>query len=258
MAKSTGPRTPRGKARSSQNAARHWIESARILPDEQREAAILRSGFADEFHPHGALENELIDDLTFNRLIKRRIDIAYTREFSKACNEKATEMIENIERSASQFYLRAANLGHKGWDGRALGERLRPDLCIDYLEALKNRIGNRGILPGDLAELRLYYGEHITEWAARVMYELVAAQNPAADKKEAVKEVLTTLEAEIQNQNQRKDIVEGILEFEAKSEIQEPERAALETLSRYRAGNGRELKDILDCLERVRRLKTGA
>lgn len=76
MGKSTGPRTPRGKARSSQNAAKHWIDSGRILRSEQKEAAILRSAFAEDFNPQGKIEDEVIDDLTFNRLIKRRIDIA--------------------------------------------------------------------------------------------------------------------------------------------------------------------------------------
>jgi hypothetical protein len=74
MAKSTGPRMPRGKARSSQNAAKHWIESRRILPDEQKEAANLRSGFSNDFKPQGLIENELIGDLTFIvRRLRRRI-----------------------------------------------------------------------------------------------------------------------------------------------------------------------------------------
>jgi hypothetical protein len=61
MGKSTGPRTPGGKARSSKNAAKHWIESRRILPDEQEEAAILRSGFEEDFKPEGLIEHEIID-----------------------------------------------------------------------------------------------------------------------------------------------------------------------------------------------------
>ena len=80
---------PKGKARSSQNAAKHWIESRRILPEEQEEAAILRNGFEEDFKPDGLIEHEIIDDLVLNRLHKRRIDIATTREFSKATVEKA-------------------------------------------------------------------------------------------------------------------------------------------------------------------------
>jgi hypothetical protein len=59
MVKSTGPRTPRGKARSSLNAAKHWIECRRILPDEREQAAILRRGFEIDFKPEGLIEHEI-------------------------------------------------------------------------------------------------------------------------------------------------------------------------------------------------------
>jgi len=258
MAKSTGPRTPRGKARSSQNAAKHWIESRRILPDEQNEAANLRNGFSDDFKPQGLIENELIDDLTFNRLIKRRIDVAYTREFSKASNEKSIRLIENTQRSGTHFWLRAANLGHKDWAVQALGDRLRPDLCIEFLEGLKEKISDRGILPNDLGDLRLFYGNQATEGGARAMYELVPGTSHTADKKEKIQDVLTALEAEIKNQNSLKEIAEEAVEIETASDLQEPARAALDTLLRYRASNGRELKDLLNCFEIVRRLRGAA
>ena len=88
MSKSTGPRTPKGKARSSQNAAKHWIESRRILPEEQGEAAVLRGGFEADFKPESLIEHEIIDDLVFNRLHKRRIDIVMTRDFQKQPSKK--------------------------------------------------------------------------------------------------------------------------------------------------------------------------
>ena len=142
MSKSTGPRTPRGKARSSQNAAKHWIESRRILQEEQGEAAVLRSGFEEDFKPEGLIEHEIIDDLVFNRPHKRRIDIVMTREFSKATIEKAIELRENNERSVTRYWLRLANL-----PGRHLlepAERVRPDICIWALEQLIEGIGERG------------------------------------------------------------------------------------------------------------------
>src|SRR5579863_2887359 len=147
MGKSTGPRTPRGKARSSRNAAKHWIEPGRILPDEQKEAATLRSGFTDHLKPDGFIENEVIDDLTLNRLIKRRIDIAFTREFSKAAIEKTIRLVENNERSATHYWLRAAGVAGTYPAHQELPERLRPELCITALEALEHRISDRGPQP---------------------------------------------------------------------------------------------------------------
>jgi hypothetical protein len=154
VGKSTGPRTPRGKARSSQNAAKHWIESRRILPGEQE---ILRSGFEQDLKPEGLIEHEIIDDLVFNRLHKRRIDIATTRESSKATVEKAIELRENNERPVARYWLPLAKQLGRHWAEPA--ERVRPDICIWTLEQLMERIGDPGPGPEDLALLRIIYGD---------------------------------------------------------------------------------------------------
>jgi hypothetical protein len=267
MGKPTGPRTASGKARSSQNAAKHWIESGRILPEEKKEAVTLRSGFAEDFKPQGSIENEVIDDLTFNRLIKRRIDAAFTREFSKAAIEKTISREESDERSATQYWLRAARAGVRYWPEREQGERLRPDLCVTALEALKRRIGNEGPQPENLAALLRIFGNQPTEHAALAMYELIpiAEKQSGFDQKaeatadKGLKEsVLKTLQTEIDRQTDREERVNGIYEIESASDVQEPPRPVLETLLRYRAANAREFKDLLNSLERIRRLRGGA
>jgi hypothetical protein len=264
MGKSTGPRTPRGKARSSQNAAKHWIESGRILPEEQQDAAILRNGLTEDFKPQGLIEHEVIDDLTLNRLIKRRIDMAFTREFSKATIEKAIRLLENDERSGIQYWLRAAGAGGRYWAQREQSERLRPELCITALESLKRRIGECGPQPENLAALRRIYGDQPTELAAITMYELIPVAEKqteqdqkaeTADEKELKKSILDTLEAEIELQKNRQELAKGIFAIESSSDLQEPPRPALETLLRYRAANTREFKDLLDSLERIRHLR---
>jgi hypothetical protein len=264
MKKGTGPRTPRGKARSSKNAAKHWIESNRILPEEQKEAAILRKGFTDDFNPDGMSENEVIDDLTFNRLIERRIDIAFTREFSKAANEKLARWIENSERPGSQYWLRCVEVGYEGWAERGLGERLRPNDCIVGLEALKSRIADRGPQPEDLAQLRLYYGSHPTEDGAMAICELTSltqkksGQVETAHEERAKLSLLETLQEEIERQRLKRELAEAAYDIDTESDIQEPARPALDALLRYRAANIREFRDLLDCFERIRRLRSDA
>jgi len=162
MSKSTGPRTPRGKARSSKNAAKHWIEAGRILPDEQQDAAVLRSGFEEDFKPQGLIEEEIIDDLVFNRLIKRRIDIAFTREFSKASIETTIKEMDRRERPATQYWLRVAGLWNDYRTEREGAERLLPGECISTLKELQRRIRDRGVQPEDLALLRTAYGDQPT------------------------------------------------------------------------------------------------
>jgi hypothetical protein len=258
MGNSTGPRTPRGKARSSQNAAKHWIESCRILPEEQKEAIVLRKGLTEDFKPEGMIENEVIDDLTLNRLIKRRIDTAFTREFAKAAIEKKAELAENYEGLSTQFWLGAVDAGYGYWAEGGLVERLPPDACIAFLEALKRRIGARGPQPEDLAELRLYYGSRPIEQAALAMHQLELGPKQAADDNELKEDILETFDAEIAVQRNKRDLAEKAYAIETASDLQEPVGPALDTLLRYRSANIREFKDLLDCLERIRRLGRGA
>jgi len=258
MGNSTGPRTPRGKARSSQNAAKHWIESCRILPQEQKEATLLRKGLVEDFDPQGTMENELVDDMTLNRLIKRRIDIAFTREFSQAANQKTAGSIGAYDGLSTQFWLGAvdAKYGYRG-EGR-LDQRLPPDACIAFLEVLKRRIGERGPTPEDLAQLRLYYGSQITnEQECLAMHQLELGQE-APDDKELRKNIGETLDAEIEAVRNRRELTEKAYVIETASNFQEPDWPTLETLLRYRGANNREFKDLLDCYERVHRLKSSA
>ena len=265
MGNSTGPRTPRGKARSSQNAAKHWIESGRILPAEQKEAAILRSGFEEDFKPQGPIEHEIVDDLVFNRLHKRRIDIVFTREFSKATIEKAVELRENSERPIARYWLRLA--GVLGRHSAEPAGRLNPSGCIQALQVLMKQIRDRGPQPGDLEQLRVCYGDQPTEQAAHLMYLLArvaadhTAQNKAPQKTcqdELKQEVLDALQTEIEQQKESEELAGDLLAIECASDLQEPPRPALETLLRYRAANTREFKDLLDSLERIRRLRRSA
>lgn len=262
MGKSTGPRTPKGKARSSRNAAKHWIESGRILPGEQKEAAILRSGLTEDFNPQGTIENELIDDLTMNRLIKRRVDKAFTREFSKAAFGNEMQFVENIENSNLQYWLRFA--GRRYWPHRELGERLRATQCIEELKALKLQISVRGPQPEDATMLQCIFGDQPTEHAALAMHELTrvlesqtvdSSGAAPADGTEPKDAILETLESEIDMQKNREEIENNLEAIEIASDLQEPPGPTLDILLRYRAANTREFNTLLNSLERIRNLR---
>ena len=90
------------------------------------EAAILRNGIAEEFNPQGLIEQEIVDDLTLNRLMKRRCDKAVSREFSKASIEKTLKLEENHQRSAVQYLLRVANIWTINGTNSQQAPRLRP------------------------------------------------------------------------------------------------------------------------------------
>jgi hypothetical protein len=267
MSKSTGPRTPKGKARSSKNAAKHWIESGRILPEEEHDAAILRRGLEGDFKPQSLIEDEVIDDLVFNRLIKRRIDIAFTREFSKASIETTIKEMDHRERSSVQYWLRMAGLSDEYSTERERAEALNPDDCVTALKTLRGLIRERGVQPEDLQKLRELYGDQPTEYAAIAMYLLVPLATKKAEQDKTVEtkddaerktDILEMLKTEIQEQERRQELAQRILEIECAPDLQEPPRHTLETLLRYRAANTRELNSLLDSLERIRRLRKNA
>ncbi len=62
---SSGPKTPEGKARVSQNALRHGLTSTRLVirDDEREEFASFRDGLVLELNPQGAVEQVTFDDL---------------------------------------------------------------------------------------------------------------------------------------------------------------------------------------------------
>lgn len=261
MLEATGPRTARGKARSSQNAAKHWIESRRILPDEQEEAAILQSGLEEDFSPEGLIEQEIIDDFVLNRLHKRRIDIAMTREFSKATVEKAIELRENNERPVARYWLRQANV--LGRHSAEPAERVPPGLCISALQGLMKRIGHRGPQPEDLELLRTMYGDQPTEHAALTMLLLTEVREEQSEKDEVARRevqesVLGALQAEVEVQGNRLELANNLIGIECDSDLREPTRNTLETLQRHRTANMREFTHLMDSLERIRRLRQDA
>jgi hypothetical protein len=266
MGTSAGPKSRNGKLRSSRNAAKHWIESGRILPGEQEAAAVLQTEFMADLEPEGLLGIEIIDDLTLNRLVKRRIDVAFTREFARASIEKTIALTEKSEHSGTQYWLRRANWDGINWAKTEKAERLRPTYCVAALESLKRKIADRGPDPRDLEYLRELYGDQPTQSAATAMYKflLVTAKQAVQDKTETLdpkklkESILETLQYEIEFQRHLEELEAKAITVDLASSSQEPPRTELETLLRYRAANIREFKDLLECFERVRRLRRGA
>src|SRR3954452_14470697 len=62
-ATSTGPKTEEGKARSSQNAMKHGLNSnRRVLPwESQQEYEVLQRTFDEQYRPVSDMECELLD-----------------------------------------------------------------------------------------------------------------------------------------------------------------------------------------------------
>ncbi len=84
-ARSTGPRTPEGKARVARNPIKHgfFVAQEKWTPEQQRDFATLLGGFSDEFKPQGALEESCLMTMAENPYVQDGGDAAL-REYCRA------------------------------------------------------------------------------------------------------------------------------------------------------------------------------
>jgi hypothetical protein len=83
---STGPRTPEGKARVSQNALRHGLTAAHLVirPDEQDEFDNFQASLSTELAPQGAIET-----VTFHELLHAAWNLQRFRRIEAECSTGA-------------------------------------------------------------------------------------------------------------------------------------------------------------------------
>jgi hypothetical protein len=72
---STGPRTPEGKTRSSQNAQKHGLTAAELVigPEDREEFEAMLADFQCNLAPQGAIQQTLFDELVSAAWNMRRI-----------------------------------------------------------------------------------------------------------------------------------------------------------------------------------------
>jgi hypothetical protein len=144
--KSTGPRTARGKARSSRNALKHCALARTLLasdpaPNEKSaEFRALCDDFSAELKPVGPFETMLVDQVITAVWRKRRARQAHSAEL--ALNLNATPQPQpNAEAPASQD---AARLPYGHILNRILRYESRQDreifLAMDQLQKYRSRL----------------------------------------------------------------------------------------------------------------------
>ena len=95
--KSTGPRTPEGKAKASMNALRHGLRARSVVlrDEDQEEFDQLHAGLQNRYQPRNAAEQHLVD-----QAVIAKWKLARAEAFESACDAKAKTPA-----------ARAANLG---------------------------------------------------------------------------------------------------------------------------------------------------
>jgi hypothetical protein len=110
--KSTGPRTPEGKAASSKNSRLHglFISDTALIQEEPEEFAQILAGYITEFCPVGALEERLVNQLTLASMRQdrfARIESGLLWDDDAGCtrHEATMNMTKTFEEKAKQMEL---------------------------------------------------------------------------------------------------------------------------------------------------------
>jgi len=113
-AKSTGPRTPEGKARSSRNATRHGISLRMVLlsTEDQKEFENLYADLRAEHQPEGATEDILVFKMAEAFFMSQRANLLLTRLFEptdQKDNSKQLALMMRYFTSADRAFGRHLN-----------------------------------------------------------------------------------------------------------------------------------------------------
>jgi len=148
---STGPRSPEGKAVSSQNALKFGLYSqATILPGEDpAELEQLTNDFRGQFHPQGVTETRLVEEIVAGIWLERRYTRVETEiinlRFDALCEEdrqyplgaifaqdaEGAKVLEKIDRrraAARRQTLQAIAELRRQQEARSLSEVMPPEL----------------------------------------------------------------------------------------------------------------------------------
>jgi len=89
-AKSQGPVTPEGKARSAVNNTKHGMYSSRVVLDNENPAlyALLHSLYTDLLQPQDILETDLVENMVNARWKIRRLEASETANMNLTLSEK--------------------------------------------------------------------------------------------------------------------------------------------------------------------------
>jgi len=139
---STGPRTPEGKASSSQNARKHGLTASELVigPEDSEEFGALLADYQSDVAPQGAIQQTLFDDLVAAAWNLRRI----RRMETELCAGAATYLDLLNDDDLQTKLDRLAR--HKSRIERTFHR------CLKELKALQTTQAIAALLPADIRE----------------------------------------------------------------------------------------------------------
>lgn len=279
--RSTGPRTPQGKARSKQNALSHGIFSkVTLLKGESRaDFQSLRRGLWESLQPEGELEELLVEKLVSISWRYRRMLLAEGAEIRKRSEFLELDQRRNVQIEAEEI-LEGRPTGaafDMGLEPVALIWQIQNPIVLEYCLELLVEV-RRGIKIDGLDQertnllLKRIYGDSKKPQFRPTLYLeywvwLNAARATEEDRKrngftpeQCKRNMLRTIGIEIDRLTQYREKRESI-DFERLNvEILRqsvPDFPGLDRLLRYASSLERAFDRTLTQLERVQRIRKG-
>ena len=275
--RSTGPRTLRGKKRSSKNALKHGIFSkVAVLTSESRaDYKELLGGLQDYWQPEGKMEELLVDKLAVLFWRYKRVTQAETAEI-----ERVAEFLEQSEWTRQ---LKAADTCEDlaSFSKGMLYHASNPHVIervVELLEGLRDQIKVRGLdLDKDKDLLIKIYGSPVdgeirSEFFLRYAVLVLELQKDSKTKdskandewvlrpEDSSRLALRAVDKEIkmlkQLQKSCEEEEEKKLEYAEKAAVIPPE-GTMVRLMRYEASLERSIDRTLIQLERFQRMRAG-
>ncbi len=275
--RSTGPRTPHGKARSRLNALKHGILSRVVLLEGESRAdyeALVKALRAD-LKPQGVLEEIVVKDIANNVLRHRRLMEAEAGEIRRSRDFLGWDLERKHEQAALQTRPIFPVFDDEHDESTLIRSKQNPLViakCIELLSELRRNIEIDGFNEqSDSAILTRVYGarnylcgnisDSYTEWqhtseAPEEERKLKGYATPQQCKENILREIDEEIDRLKRYQKECAAIESRRIEVE-RLRFRIPDAPGLDRLLRYGAHLGREFDRLPIEFERLKRMRTG-
>jgi hypothetical protein len=262
--KSTGPKTPEGRAISKMNAFKHGILSKEVLvrgfkiKESNRELSALHERFWQELNPVGPMEEMLVDQIVTTHWRLRRALKAESGEIALSVDEPEGR------RSRPDPQLQQMTWVHSGdliWamEGTAMGN----SIVAEWLRELRKQVEQDGELTEAAIKGAFREGTLLSKQLQKLRLQLSQTPegpDPDIRREEIKKGTLAFIDQELRRLHWSKNY------FEKREAVEEEARQAaavlpaphvLDKILRYETKLERQLYRAMSHLERLQRMRRG-
>jgi hypothetical protein len=257
---STGPRTLRGKERSSQNSLKQGIFSKAVVLKSESKADFeeLHNGLRDSFQPVGAFEEGLVEMLAVTRWRQRRLLIAEAAEV-----QVSMEPFDGKE-PVDFFEGLPVPLHYSGGLMKRIDTPQNMQKCLELLQTLRSRIEANGFdEQHDKDILVKVYGDASEDQTGNDLFKTYS-RLPEIVRERGLNNCIIYLISKIDDQikelieRKEKDRLNKLHEMKLNALRRSvPDSPRLDQFLRYGASLERTFDRTLNQLERAQRMRLG-